>query len=104
MDKMQTLKQISIRSCPPPSTPIPYQQPVELTHFSFNSSRQIVLNDSELNYYFPPTLESDLKEGFPENYIKREKKNESLDPLLTSLKSISYDPPDVITCIFYLVY
>lgn len=84
-----------------------YAVPVEIASFSYNSDRQVCLDQSELKYYYAPKIGSDLNLGFPQKYTMRSnQKPEYLDSLLQCLQHKNYTSPDPIrpdfcTCVFY---
>lgn len=73
-----------------------YGEPREIARFSRDADREVRLDDSELKYYFPPELPSDLNFGFPELLIKRRTRDrpEYLDSLLMSFQDLNRKLPE----------
>jgi RAT1-interacting protein len=64
---------------------IPYQQPTEISHFSYDEERRIKWDRSSLGYYLEPELPSNLSTG-KSSFVKRDEDvNEHLDSLLMAI-------------------
>jgi RAT1-interacting protein len=61
------------------------KRPREVAHFSFDDNHQYVHDDSGLNYYIPPPMGADLKEGFDTFKHYEDKEDAHLDALLKAL-------------------
>lgn len=68
--------------------PTTFQQPLHLTSFSFDSNREVLLNQSNqndsINYYKQPKIGIDLNQGFNECIWREDNTDEGLDSLLDS--------------------
>jgi RAT1-interacting protein len=70
---------------------VPYQRPVEIACFSYDSERRVHVDDSELTYYYPPNLndhvQCNLSSGYPDQFRQRDESvPEHLDALLYTLQ------------------
>ncbi|CAG8584250.1 6308_t:CDS:2 [Funneliformis mosseae] len=68
---------------------VEFKQPVEITSFSHDETRQLHMDDRELRYYYPPNLEKDfnLSAGY-ENFIQRE--NSGPEPIHSLLDALNH--------------
>ncbi|KAI1827941.1 RAI1 like PD-XK nuclease-domain-containing protein [Xylaria intraflava] len=65
----------------------PVKRPKEFAHFSYDEKRQFHLNDSSLQWYYPPRLGADLSKGFDKFDKHDETIDEHLDGLLKSIEA-----------------
>jgi RAT1-interacting protein len=61
------------------------KRPREVAHFSFDDNHEYVADDSGINYYVPPPMGADLKEGFDTFRHYEDKVDAHLDALLKGL-------------------
>lgn len=61
------------------------KRPREVAHFSFDDDHKYQHDESGLNYYVPPPLGVDLKEGFETFRHYEDKEDAHLDALLRAL-------------------
>lgn len=61
------------------------QRPREVAHFSFDNDHKYVHDDSGLNYFVPPPIGVDLKEGFKTFRHYEDKVDAHLDAMLRAL-------------------
>jgi RAT1-interacting protein len=61
------------------------KRPQEVAHFSFDDNHKYVYDDSGINYYVPPPIGADLKEGFNTFKHHEDKEDAHLDALLKAL-------------------
>jgi RAT1-interacting protein len=61
------------------------KRPREVAHFSFDDNHEYVADDSGINYYIPPPMGADLKEGFETFRHHEDKVDAHLDALLRGL-------------------
>jgi RAT1-interacting protein len=61
------------------------KRPREVAHFSFDNNHKYVFDDSGINYYVPPPLGVDLKEGFETFKHYEDKVDAHLDAMLKAL-------------------
>ena len=61
------------------------KRPREVAHFSYDDNHEYRDDDSSINYYVPPPMGSDLKEGFNTFKHYEEKEDPHLDSLLKAL-------------------
>lgn len=66
-----------------------FQQPVQITSFSYDESRNLHHDDRSRKFYHPPPPRADLNRGFEELIERNESINEHLDSLLISLLRVS---------------
>jgi RAT1-interacting protein len=64
-----------------------YAKPAEVTRFSYSPKRELLFDQSALQYYKPKKLPIDLNTGFPQRYIQRDTDIEPLDSLLLAVKN-----------------
>lgn len=69
--------------------PTPFQQPVQITSFSYDESRNLYHDDRSRKFYHPPPPRANLNRGFEEFVERDESVNEHLDSLLISLMKLS---------------
>jgi RAT1-interacting protein len=69
--------------------PTLFQQPVQITSFSYDEARRLHHDDRSRSYYHPPPPRADLNRGFEELIERDETVNEHLDSLLISLMKLS---------------
>ena len=75
-------------------TPVPFQRPVEITCFSYDADRTLLLNsDVEMKFYAPVDLsdpiQCDLNGGYPHRYRQRDESvPEHLDALMAALDDL----------------
>ncbi|KAL6704568.1 decapping endonuclease targeting mRNA [Coniothyrium glycines] len=103
----RTAEPISQPSIPTASTPIhrfsvqplnrfrgtaaSIKRPREIAHFSFDDQHEYKHDESSINYYVPPPLGADLKEGFDTFRHYEDKEDAHLDSLLRALKDTQSD-------------
>jgi len=61
------------------------KRPQEVAHFSFDDEHKYVHDESGINYYVPPPMGVDLKEGFDTFRHYEDKEDAHLDALLKAL-------------------
>ena len=61
------------------------KRPREVAHFSYNDSHEYRDDESSINYYVPPPMGADLKEGFDTFKHYEDKEDPHLDSLLKAL-------------------
>jgi RAT1-interacting protein len=61
------------------------KRPREIAHFSFDDDHKYVADDSGINYYIPPPMGVDLKEGFSTFKHYEDKVDAHLDAMLKAL-------------------
>jgi RAT1-interacting protein len=61
------------------------KRPREVAHFSYDDAHKYHADDSSINYYVPPPLGVDLKEGFDTFRRHEDKEDAHLDSLLQAL-------------------
>ena len=71
----------------------PFSKPVELSHFSFDANRRLLLNNSSSLACLDKSvkLPLDLNIGYPNDYITREPTPEGLSALVRSLQSLGLE-------------
>lgn len=62
------------------------KRPREVAHFSYDDNHEYRDDDSSINYYVPPPMGADLKEGFNMFKHYEDKKDPHLDSLLKALE------------------
>ncbi|KAJ2996192.1 Dom-3 Z [Globomyces sp. JEL0801] len=73
--------------------PSKYSKPEELTHFSYDKTRELHLNSTKsLNIFNDRPLPIDLNTGYPNKFIERDPKPEHIDALLKSIEDIQTNP------------
>jgi hypothetical protein len=79
-----------------------YQQPTEVSHFSYDGKRNLKWDRSSLGYFAEPDLTTTLSTGF-DSFLKRDESvNEHLDSLLKSIDRI--EPPPKVDFVMWRVY
>jgi RAT1-interacting protein len=63
------------------------KRPTEVTHFSYDDDHEYKEDESGINYYHPPQIGADLREGFATFRHHEDKENPHLDSLLKALIS-----------------
>ena len=63
------------------------KRPREVAHFSYDDNHQYQEDESGINYYIPPPMGADLKEGFETFRHYEDKEDPHLDSLLKALLS-----------------
>jgi RAT1-interacting protein len=71
----------------PPGPPAPFQKPLPLLTFSYNSERELLFDNSAMKYYRDPPRNADLNEGV-ERWIKRPEERTRLDSLLRAFERL----------------
>jgi RAT1-interacting protein len=61
------------------------KRPREVAHFSFDDNHQYVYDESGINYYVPPPMGADLKDGFQTFRHHEDKVDAHLDAMLKAL-------------------
>ncbi len=61
------------------------KRPREVAHFSYDDNHEYRADDSSINYYVPPPMGVDLKEGFDTFRHYEDKEDPHLDSLLKAL-------------------
>jgi RAT1-interacting protein len=61
------------------------KRPSEVAHFSYDSNHEYRADDSSINYYVPPPIGADLKEGFDTFRHHEDKEDAHLEGLLRAL-------------------
>lgn len=61
------------------------KRPREVAHFSYNDNHEYRDDESSINYYVPPPMGADLKEGFDTFRHYEDKEDPHLDSLLRAL-------------------
>jgi RAT1-interacting protein len=61
------------------------KRPREVAHFSYDDNHEYRDDDSSINYYVPPPIGADLKEGFETFRHYEEKDDPHLDSLLKAV-------------------
>lgn len=61
------------------------KRPREVAHFSYDDNHEYKDDDSSINYYVPPPMGADLKEGFDTFKHYEDKEDPHLDSLLKAL-------------------
>jgi RAT1-interacting protein len=61
------------------------KRPREVAHFSFDDNHKYVEDESGINYYVPPPVGADLKEGFETFRHYEDKVDAHLDAMLQAL-------------------
>lgn len=61
------------------------KRPYEVAHFSYDDNHEYRDDESSINYYVPPPMGADLKEGFDTFKHYEDKKDPHLDSLLKAL-------------------
>ena len=61
------------------------KRPREVAHFSYDDNHEYRDDDSSINYYVPPPIGADLKEGFETFRHYEEKEDPHLDSLLRAV-------------------
>jgi RAT1-interacting protein len=61
------------------------KRPQEVANFSFDDDHKYVYDESGINYYIPPPMGADLKEGFDTFRHYEDKEDAHLDALLRAL-------------------
>jgi RAT1-interacting protein len=61
------------------------KRPREIAHFSYDDNHEYRDDESSINYYVPPPMGADLKEGFNTFKHFEEKEDPHLDSLLRAL-------------------
>lgn len=61
------------------------KRPREVAHFSFDDDHQYRYDESSINYYVPPPMNTDLKEGFDTFNHYEDKEDTHLNALLKAL-------------------
>lgn len=61
------------------------KRPREVAHFSFDDNHEYVYDESGLNYYVPPPMGADLKEGFDTFRHHEDKEDAHLDAMFRAL-------------------
>jgi RAT1-interacting protein len=61
------------------------KRPQEVANFSFDENHKYVHDESGINYYIPPPIGADLKEGFDTFRHHEDKEDAHLDALLKAL-------------------
>jgi hypothetical protein len=61
------------------------KRPREVAHFSYDDDHKYRADDSSINYYVPPPIGADLKEGFDTFRHHEDKEDAHLDSLLQAL-------------------
>lgn len=63
------------------------KRPCEVAHFSYDDDHEYKEDDSGINYYHPPQIDADLREGFETFRHYEDKEDPHLDSLLKALIS-----------------
>ncbi|CAH0024279.1 unnamed protein product [Clonostachys rhizophaga] len=63
----------------------PVKRPKEFACFSYDENHQFHLDDSSIQYYYPPVLGADLSKGFETFQKQDDSKDEHLDSLLKTI-------------------
>jgi len=63
------------------------KRPTEVAHFSYDDNHEYKEDDSGINYYHPPQIGADLREGFERFRHYEDKEDPHLDSLLKALIS-----------------
>lgn len=71
-----------------PSKSIPFQQPMPLTSFSYDSQHTQEFNDSALRYYRSPPPNAQLGYGY-EHWIRRPEERSRVDSLLKAVDRVT---------------
>jgi RAT1-interacting protein len=61
------------------------KRPLQVAHFSYDDNHEYKADKSGINYYVPPPMGADLKEGFETFRHYEEKEDPHLDSLLRAL-------------------
>lgn len=71
--------------------PTPFQQPTQLTTFSYTVDRELLFNNSAMKYYAEPPRGAKLNYGY-ERWVKQMEERGRIDSLLKALSRIRGDP------------
>ncbi len=70
--------------------PVPFQQPTQLTTFSYSTERELTFDNSALRYYVEPPRGAKLSYGY-ERWVKQVEERGRIDSLLRALSRIRGD-------------
>jgi RAT1-interacting protein len=72
-------------------TQISFQQPTQLTTFSYSEKRELLFDDSALRYYVEPPRDAKLDFGY-EKWVRQVDERGRIDSLLKALEKVKEDP------------
>lgn len=72
-------------------TPTPFQQPTQLTTFSYTPDRELVFDNSAMKYYVEPPRGVKLNYGY-DRWVKQVEGRGRIDNLLKALLRVRSDP------------